>query len=71
MQTVIRAPLAGTVFRVLVHPGDMVVTGQEVLVLESMKMEIPIEVQAAGTVHTLLVREGDFVDEGDQLMMLS
>ena len=39
---VIMAPMAGTVFRVLVHAGDMVTSGQDVVILESMKMEIAV-----------------------------
>jgi acetyl-CoA carboxylase biotin carboxyl carrier protein len=62
------ASLAGTVFRVLVEAGDRVEAGQEVVRLESMKMEIPVESDATGTVAEVLVSEGSFVNEGDPLV---
>ncbi|AUW94180.1 MAG: acetyl-CoA carboxylase biotin carboxyl carrier protein subunit [Sulfobacillus thermosulfidooxidans] len=64
------ASLAGTVFKVLVGPGDQVAVGQEVVRLESMKMEIPIESEVAGRVIEVLVHEGDFVNESDPLLIL-
>ncbi|MEW9501405.1 acetyl-CoA carboxylase biotin carboxyl carrier protein subunit [Jeotgalibacillus marinus] len=67
----IQSSMAGTVFKVLVAPGDSVDTGQTVLILESMKMEIPVDVQMDGTVGEVKVVEGDFVNEGDTLVVLS
>lgn len=64
------ASLAGTVFKVLVGPGDMVAVGQEVVRLESMKMEIPIESETSGRVIEVLVHEGDFVNESDPLLIV-
>ncbi len=64
------ASLAGTVFKVLVGPGDMVSVGQEVVRLESMKMEIPIESETSGRVIEVLVHEGDFVNESDPLLIV-
>ncbi len=69
--TAVVASLAGTVFKVLVKPGDAVEAGQEVVVMESMKMEIPIEAESAGIVHEIPVNEGDFVNEGDPLVILA
>ncbi|NMP23044.1 acetyl-CoA carboxylase biotin carboxyl carrier protein subunit [Sulfobacillus harzensis] len=69
--TAVVASLAGTVFKVLVKPGDSVEAGQEVVVMESMKMEIPIEAESAGIVHEIAVNEGDFVNEGDPLVILA
>ncbi|WP_223595989.1 acetyl-CoA carboxylase biotin carboxyl carrier protein subunit [Neobacillus bataviensis] len=66
----ITASMAGTVLNVFVSAGDQVNTGQEVLMLESMKMEIPIESESAGTVQELKVNIGDFVNEGDVLIVL-
>jgi acetyl-CoA carboxylase biotin carboxyl carrier protein len=57
--------MAGTVWKVLVKPGDKVEAGQDVLILESMKMEIPITAESAGTVRNIKVGEGDFVNDGD------
>ncbi len=61
----VRSNMAGTVWKVLVKPGDAVAPGQDVLILESMKMEIPISAESAGTVKQVKVREGDFVNDGD------
>ncbi len=65
------ASLAGTVFKVLVAPGDTVAVGQEVVVMESMKMEIPIESEVEGIVHEVLAVEGAFVNEGDPLVIVA
>ncbi len=64
------ASLAGTVFKVLVGPGDRVAVGQEVVRLESMKMEIPVESETSGRVIEVLVQEGDFVNESDPLLIV-
>lgn len=61
----VKSNMAGTVWKVLVKPGDQVSAGQDVLILESMKMEIPISAEAAGVVKALKVKEGDFVNDGD------
>jgi acetyl-CoA carboxylase biotin carboxyl carrier protein len=64
------ASMAGSVWKVVVQVGDLVEEGQEVAILESMKMEIPIMAEASGTVKEILVSEGDFVNEGDLLVKL-
>lgn len=64
------APLAGTVFKVLVAPGESVRAGQPVLVLEAMKMETDVSAPRDGTVAAVNVREGDEVSVGDSLMRL-
>lgn len=66
----IKASMAGTVWKVLVKPGDAVAPGQDVVILESMKMEIPITAEAGGTVRAVKVGEGDFVNEGDVVVEL-
>ncbi|MBG9794880.1 acetyl-CoA carboxylase [Paenibacillus dendritiformis] len=66
----IAAVMAGNVYQLLVKPGDQVEAGQNVAVLESMKMEITITAGSAGTVKEVLVSEGDFVNEGDLLIEL-
>ncbi|GAD14071.1 acetyl-CoA carboxylase biotin carboxyl carrier protein subunit [Geobacillus kaustophilus GBlys] len=48
--------------------GDHVEEGQDVIILESMKMEIPIAAEASGVVKHIHVQEGDFVNEGDVLV---
>ncbi|SFU58012.1 acetyl-CoA carboxylase biotin carboxyl carrier protein [Alicyclobacillus macrosporangiidus] len=62
--------MAGTVLQVLVKVGDSVTAGQDVVVLESMKMEVPVAAEAAGTVRRIAAQEGVFVDEGDVLLEL-
>jgi len=62
--------MAGTVFNILVASGDEVAEGQTILILESMKMEIPVESTSAGKVSELKVAIGDFVNEGDVLATL-
>jgi acetyl-CoA carboxylase biotin carboxyl carrier protein len=62
------ASMAGSVWKVLVLVGDQVEEGQDVVILESMKMEIPIEAEFAGTVKEVKVNEGDFVNEGDVIV---
>jgi acetyl-CoA carboxylase biotin carboxyl carrier protein len=64
------ATMAGTVLNVFVTNGDNVQSGQEVLMLESMKMEIPIESETDGTIKELKVNIGDFVNEGDVLIIV-
>ncbi|WP_027963302.1 acetyl-CoA carboxylase biotin carboxyl carrier protein subunit [Halalkalibacillus halophilus] len=61
----IAANMAGNVWKILVKEGDQVEAGQDVAILESMKMEIPIASEQAGTIKALKVKEEDFVNEGD------
>ena len=67
----ITAEMTGTVFQVLVVVGQDVAAMQDVAILESMKMEIPVQAPSKGTVAKLLVGPGDFVNEGDVLMELA
>ncbi|OLS42001.1 biotin/lipoyl-containing protein [Bacillus sp. MRMR6] len=67
---VINASMAGTVLNVSVSIGNQVSLGQEVLMLESMKMEIPIESTVEGVVKEVKVNIGDFVNEEDVLIVL-
>ena len=66
----VSAPMAGTVFQILVADGDVVSEADELIILESMKMEIPIEAPTAGTVGAIAVEEGQSVQEGDRLLTL-
>ncbi|MFL6089549.1 MAG: biotin/lipoyl-binding carrier protein [Aeromicrobium sp.] len=59
------APVVANVWQLHVKPGDRVEVGTVVAVLESMKMEIPVESHVAGTVVELPVPEGTIVQEGD------
>ncbi len=67
---VVTAVMAGTVLDVLVSPGEQVVAEQEVVSLESMKMQIFIQAPMAGTVKEIKVTPGTFVNEGDVLLVL-
>jgi acetyl-CoA carboxylase biotin carboxyl carrier protein len=69
-RTEVQADMAGTVKEVLVSPGDTVAPGQELLILESMKMEIPVEAPREGTVGEVLVEVGDVIQEGQALVAL-
>lgn len=66
--TKVYATMAGNVWKIVVGVGDTVEEDQDVVILESMKMEIPIAVEESGTVMKILVQEGDFVNEGDVLV---
>ena len=61
----IKAHITGVVFQVTAKPGDKVAAGDAVIVLESMKMEIPVEAPRAGSVKEIRVQEGQTVQEGD------
>ena len=63
----IKAELAGNVWKVLVKEGQGVAADETLLILESMKMEIPVTAPRAGRVARLHVKEGDTVQE-DQLL---
>jgi acetyl-CoA carboxylase biotin carboxyl carrier protein len=64
------ASMAGSVWKIVVAVGDQVEEGQDVIILESMKMEIPIAAESSGVVKQIYVQEGDFVNEGDVLLEL-
>ncbi|MGH3094860.1 MAG: biotin/lipoyl-binding carrier protein [Streptosporangiales bacterium] len=61
----VRAEMVANVWKIVVAEGDAVEAGDTVVILESMKMEIPVLSESAGTVTTLRVGEGDVVQEGD------
>ena len=65
MATKVTAELAANVWKVLVSEGDEVSAGQPLAILESMKMEIPVEAEKAGVVASVAVEEGQMVAEGD------
>ena len=60
--------MAGVILEFLVKPGEAVAVDQDVVMLESMKMQIPVQTTVAGTVKALKVSEGDFVNDGDTIM---
>ncbi len=70
MATDICAHITGTVWMIEVKQGQQVNEGDIVLILESMKMEMPLEAPAAGTVSAIKVKEGEPVQEGAVVMTL-
>lgn len=64
------AHITGTIWKIEVKVGDSVEEGQTVIVLESMKMEMPVEAPESGRVTEVSVREGQAVEEGDLLLRL-
>jgi biotin carboxyl carrier protein len=68
---VIKAPLTGRVWKIVRAVGDHVAIGETLIILESMKMEVPVEAQSAGTIATMHCSEGDPVEEGAILATLA
>ena len=64
------AHITGTVWKVEVEVGQEIAEGDTVVILESMKMEMPVEAEDDGTVARILVEEGQSVQEGDPLVVL-
>ena len=62
--------LNAVVLKIEVAPGDRVEEGDTLIVLESMKMEIPVSAPRAGTVAAILVREKQIVEEGQKIAVL-
>lgn len=62
--------MSGNVWKLLVKEGDQVEVGQDVVILESMKMEIPIAAEVAGTVKNVLIEEGQFINEDDEILTI-
>jgi biotin carboxyl carrier protein len=67
----IRAEMVANVIAVLVGEGDAVEPGQAVVLMESMKMEIPVLAEFGGSVRRISVNEGDVVQEGDVMVELA
>jgi acetyl-CoA carboxylase biotin carboxyl carrier protein len=66
----IEAHITGTVWKIEVEVGDEIAEGDTVAILESMKMEMPVEAEDEGTVKQIVVAEGQAVSEGDTLIVL-
>lgn len=65
---VVKASMAGTVWKIVVAEGDQVTAGQDVVILESMKMEIPIAAEESGVVTKIIASEGDFINVDDPIL---
>ena len=68
MMEVVKASMAGTVWKIVVAEGDQVTAGQDVAILESMKMEIPIAAEGDGIVTKIIASEGDFINVDDAIL---
>ena len=66
----VEAHITGTVWKIEVAVGDQVDEGDTVAILESMKMEMPVEAEDPGVVKEILCEEGQAVNEGDTLVVL-
>ena len=66
----VEAHITGTVWKIEVEVGDTVAEGDTVVILESMKMEMPVEAEDEGTVKEIRCEEGQSVSEGDTLVVL-
>lgn len=71
MSKKVTSQMAGTVLEMLVKVGDSVQSGQDIAILESMKMEVPVTSPQAGKVTELFKNKGDFVNEGEALIEMS
>ncbi len=66
----VRAEMSANVWKVLVKPGDTVADGDTLVILESMKMEIPVIAEEDGTVTEVKVGEGDTIEEDDVIAVI-
>jgi acetyl-CoA carboxylase biotin carboxyl carrier protein len=66
----VEAHITGTVWKIECQVGDDVAEGDTVVILESMKMEMPVEAEDGGTVKEIRCQEGQAVSEGDTLVVL-
>jgi len=66
----VEAHITGTIFRIEAAIGDPVKEGDPLVILESMKMEMPVEAPSAGRVSEIRVEQGQSVQEGDVLVVL-
>jgi len=66
----VRAEMVANVWKVVAAEGDTVADGDTLVILESMKMEIPVLAESSGTLTKLAVAEGDVVQEGDLIALI-
>ncbi len=67
----VRAEMVSTVQTIEVKVGDAVAEGDTIVILESMKMEIPVVAEAGGTVSSIDVKPGDVIQAGDLIAVIS
>jgi len=66
----VRAEVAGSVWKIAVAVGDTIAAEQDLMILESMKMEIPASAPLGGVVRKILVEQGDAIAEGQDLLII-
>ena len=71
MATEVPAHITGTVWKIERKVGDSVSEGDTIVILESMKMEMPVEAPSAGTISEIRVSEGAPVNEGDVIAVIA
>jgi acetyl-CoA carboxylase biotin carboxyl carrier protein len=71
MPSEIKAHITGTIWKIKVNVGDSVAEGDTLVIIESMKMEMPIEAMDPGTVTEVRAAEGQPVNEGDVLLVIA
>ncbi|MFL2793450.1 MAG: acetyl-CoA carboxylase biotin carboxyl carrier protein subunit [Paracoccaceae bacterium] len=69
-KVVLSSEISGSVWKIKCNVGDVIEEGQEVLIIESMKMEIPVISDFSGTVVSILVYEGEMINEDQKLVEL-
>ncbi len=67
----VKSEITGTVWKILANVGDKVAEEDQIMILESMKMEIPVLAPDAGTIRGVLVQEGEAVSEGQVVAVLT
>ncbi|HEX6839670.1 MAG TPA: biotin/lipoyl-binding carrier protein [Polyangia bacterium] len=70
MATDVKAHITGTVWKIEKKAGEAVSEGDTIIILESMKMEMPVEAPCGGTVREVKIKEGEPVDEGKTLAII-
>jgi acetyl-CoA carboxylase biotin carboxyl carrier protein len=70
MATEVRAELVGNLWKIVTEVGQEVEEDDTLMILESMKMEIPVTAPVAGKISKILVKEGDVVQEGQVVAVL-
>ncbi|MDC3075784.1 acetyl-CoA carboxylase biotin carboxyl carrier protein subunit [Paracoccaceae bacterium] len=69
-KVILSSEISGSIWKIHCKVGDVIETGQEVLIIESMKMEIPVTSNVSGTVISIFVDEGEMVNEDQKLIEL-
>ena len=70
-RVILLSDISGSIWKIDCKVGDVIETGQDVIVIESMKMEIPVVSTVTGTVVSILIVEGEMVDEDQKLIELN